>query len=359
MPLHLRYKEVSSLLLKWFRKNARDLPWRKTKDPYAIWVSEIMLQQTQVDTVEPYYHRFLKRYPTVRRLARARLDTVLKLWEGLGYYSRARNLHLAAKKIIRDHDGNIPQTKQALLTLPGVGPYTAGAIASIAFNKDEPLVDGNVIRVLCRLFRIRENPKSGMVQKRLWRLARELLPSGRAGTFNQALMELGATVCWPRSPNCDVCPLQKICMANKYSEQEILPYRPRRKPLPRQDVVVAVIYKNGRILIDKRKPDGLLGGLWEFPGGKIENGESLTAALKREVREELGITVRIKRPLITVQHAYSHFSVTLHAFECAHASGTPKCRTCVDYKWIYPKQLKNFAFPTANKKIFAALQMKR
>ena len=356
MQLHPRYKEVPRLLLKWFGKNARDLPWRRTNDPYAIWVAEIMLQQTQVDTVEPYYHRFLKRFPTVRRLARARPDTVLKLWEGLGYYSRARNLHLAAKTILRDHDGNIPRTKQALLSLPGIGLYTAGAIASIAFNRNEPLVDGNVIRVLCRLLRIRENPKSGPVQKQLWQIAKELLPSGRAGTYNQALMELGATICLPRRPSCDICPLQKICRAKKYGEQATLPRRPDKKPLPHQDVVVAVIYKNGRILIDKRKAGGLLGGLWEFPGGKMEKGESPKTALKREIREELGITIRIKRPLITVQHAYSHFSVTLHAFECTHASGTPKCRTCVDYKWVYPKQLKKFAFPAANKKFFAVLQ---
>jgi len=241
MQLHPRYKEVPRLLLKWFGKNARDLPWRRTNDPYAIWVAEIMLQQTQVDTVEPYYHRFLKRFPTVRRLARARPDTVLKLWEGLGYYSRARNLHLAAKTILRDHDGNIPRTKQALLSLPGIGLYTAGAIASIAFNRNEPLVDGNVIRVLCRLLRIRENPKSGPVQKQLWQIAKELLPSGRAGTYNQALMELGATICLPRRPSCDICPLQKICRAKKYGEQAILPRRPDKKPLPRLDVVVAVI----------------------------------------------------------------------------------------------------------------------
>lgn len=351
-----RYKDVSPVLLEWFDKNARDLPWRKTKDPYAIWVSEIMLQQTQVDTVEPYYHRFLKRFPTVQRLARARLDTVLKLWEGLGYYSRARNLHQAAKQIVRDYEGDVPRTKQALLSLPGVGPYTAGAIASIAFDLDEPLVDGNVIRVLCRLYRIHENPKSGATQKRLWKIARELIPPGRAGAFNQALMELGATVCSPRSPKCEVCPLQKKCLARRHDEQETLPRRADRKPLPHQDVVVAVIYKNGRILIDKRKPDGLLGGLWEFPGGKIENGESHTTALKREIREELGISVRTIRPLITVQHAYSHFSVTLHAFTCTYATGTPQCRTCVDFKWIYPKQLDNYAFPAANKKIIAALR---
>lgn len=356
MQSHPRYKQVSPLLLTWFHKNARDLPWRRTKDPYAIWVAEIMLQQTQADTVEPYYHRFLKRLPTVQRLARARLDTVLRLWEGLGYYARARNLHVTAKRIVRDCNGNFPRTKQALLAFPGIGLYTAGAIASIAFNEDEPVVDGNVIRVLCRLFRIHENPKSGTVQKRLWRLAEELLPSGQAGSFNQGLMELGATVCLPRKPRCDACPLHRICTAKKHGEQETLPYRVSRMPLPRHKVVVAVIHKNGRILIDKRKPNGLLGGLWEFPGGKVKKGESLTAALKREVREELGVTVRITRPLVTVQHSYSHFSVTLDAFQCTHASGTPRCRTCVDYRWVYPKQLRNFAFPAANRKIIAALQ---
>jgi A/G-specific adenine glycosylase len=364
MELDSQHKKVSTLLLKWFRRNARNLPWRRTKDPYAIWVAEIMLQQTQSDTVKPYYHRFLKRFPTIRQLARARLDTVLKLWEGLGYYSRARNLHLAARKIVRDFAGRFPQTKQDLLTLPGVGLYTAGAIASIAFNRDEPVVDGNVMRVLCRLFRIREDPHSGKVRKNLWDLAETLLPSGRparqtaggAGFFNQALMELGATVCLPRSPQCDVCPLRQLCSAKEHGEQQKLPVHVRQKPSPRHKVVAAVIYRNGKILIDKRKPNGLLGGLWEFPGGKAKKGEPLRAALMREVREELGITVRILRPLATVQHSYSHFSITLHAFECAHTLGTPKCHTCIDYKWVHPKQLKNFAFPAANKKIMAALQ---
>jgi len=355
MQLDSRYKKVSALLLRWFDKNARDLPWRRTRDPYAIWIAEIMLQQTQSETVKPYYRRFLARFPTVRRLARARLDSVLKVWEGLGYYCRARNLHQAAQKIVREFGARLPQTKQELLSLPGVGLYTAGAIASIAFGRDEPLVDGNVTRVLCRLFRIRLNPRSGKVRRKLWNLAEALLPPGRAGSFNQAMMELGATVCLPRSPQCDVCPLRRLCSAKEHGEQEKLPIRARKKPLPRYKVVVGVIYKNGRILIDKRKPSGLLGGLWEFPGGKVRMRESLEAALSREVREELGITVRILRPLATVQHSYSHFSVTLHAFECSHASGTPKCHTCIDYKWVHPKQLRHYAFPAANKKIMAAL----
>ena len=355
MLLEPQYKKVSALLLRWFDKNARDLPWRRTRDPYAIWVAEIMLQQTQSDTVKPYYHRFLARFPTVRHLARARLDAILKVWEGLGYYTRARNLHQAAQKIVREFAARLPQTKQELLSLPGVGLYTAGAIASIAFGRDEPLVDGNVTRVLCRLFRIRRDPRSGKVRRNLWSLAEALLPAGRAGSFNQAMMELGATVCLPRSPHCQECPLRKICSAKEHGEQEKLPIRAKKKSLPRLKVAVAVIYKNGRILIDKRKPDGLLGGLWEFPGGKVRKGESLEAALSREIREELGITVRILHPLATVQHSYSHFSVTLHAFKCAYAAGTPTCRTCVDYKWVHPKQLKKYAFPAANKKIMAAL----
>jgi A/G-specific adenine glycosylase len=355
MQLDPRYKKVSTLLLRWFGQHARDLPWRRTRDPYAIWVAEIMLQQTQSDTVKSYYNRFLSQFPTVRHLARAKLDGVLKMWEGLGYYSRARNLHRAAKEIVHKFAGRLPQTKQELLSLPGVGLYTAGAIASIAFGRDEPLVDGNVIRVLCRLFRIRRDPRSGKVRRHLWGLAETLLPLGKAGAFNQATMELGATVCLPRSPRCQECPLGRICSAKEHSEQEKLPIRAKKKPLPRYKVAVAVIYKNGRILIDKRRPEGLLGGLWEFPGGKVRKGESLEAALSRELREELGITVRILRPLATVQHAYSHFSVTLHAFECAYLAGTPTCHTCVDYKWVLPKQLKNFAFPAANKKIMTAL----
>ncbi|UCD00099.1 MAG: A/G-specific adenine glycosylase [Phycisphaerales bacterium] len=350
-----QYKKVSALLLRWFDKNARDLPWRRTTDPYAIWVAEIMLQQTQVDTVKPYYDRFLDRFPTVRRLARARPDSVLKMWEGLGYYCRARNLHRAAASIVRDFDGHIPHARDELLTLPGVGLYTAGAIASIAFNRDEPVVDGNVTRVLCRLFRIRQDPRSSRIRKRLWHLAGELLPAGKARPFNQAMMELGATVCLPRRPLCQVCPLRRLCSANEHGEQEKLPRRASKKPLPRHKVVVAVIYRKGRILIDKRKPDGLLGGLWEFPGGKVRSGESLEAALRREVREELGVEVRIVRPLVTVQHSYSHFAIALHAFECTHASGRPRCRGCVDFKWVLPQQLKNYAFPAANKKIFAAI----
>jgi len=347
---------VARALLKWFDQNFRDLPWRQTSDPYAIWISEIMLQQTQVATVVPYYERFLQRFPTVEKLARARLDTVLKHWEGLGYYSRARNLHQAAKEVVRHYEGCLPEDKEGLLSLPGIGAYTAGAIASIAFGRREPVVDGNVTRVLCRLFRIRANPKTAPVQKELWSIAERLLPSKRVGDFNQALMELGAEICLPRSPRCNACPLRRRCQARLHDEQATLPVRPPKKEIPHYTVVVGVIYRQGRILIDKRQPKGLLGGLWEFPGGKQEPGETLEDALRREVHEELGIDIRVGRPVATVDHAYSHFRIRLHAFECALVAGTPHCGSCTDLKWVRPAELDRYAFPAANTKIIQALR---
>ena len=352
----LPVRAIRRALLKWFDENARDLPWRRTSDPYAIWISEIMLQQTQVATAGPYYERFMRRFPTVEKLARARLDTVLKQWEGLGYYSRARNMHRAAQEIVARFDGRLPKTKDDLLTLPGIGAYTAGAVASIAFDRREPVVDGNVIRVLCRLCRIQDDPKKSGVQKRIWSLAEHLLPAARPGDFNQALMELGSEICLPRSPRCDLCPLSPMCQARLHGDQADLPVRSPKKKIPCYTVVVGVIRKQGRILIDKRKPEGLLGGLWEFPGGKKERGETLEAALQREIREELAMQIRIERRLATVDHAYSHFRIRLHAFECTYVSGTPRCGSCTAIKWVRPADLDRYAFPAANAKIIRALR---
>ena len=318
-----------------------------------------MLQQTQVATVQPYYERFLRRFPTVEKLARARLDSVLKLWEGLGYYSRARHLHQAAKLIVTQHGGHVPRDKNELLGLPGIGAYTAGAIASIAFGQREPVVDGNVTRVLCRLFRLRENPKQAAVHREIWLLAQRLLPASRVGDFNEALMELGAEVCLPRTPRCDECPLAGTCQARRHGEEATLPVRTPRKRIPRHVIAVGVIYRNGRILIDRRKPEGLLGGLWEFPGGKKEPSETLEQALHREVREELGIRIRIQRSLIALDHAYSHFRIRLHAFECAYLSGTPQCLGCDAFKWVRPRDLRRYAFPAANGKIIEVLRKRR
>lgn len=359
MKQEKRYVQIRRALLDWFAKNARDLPWRRTKDPYAIWISEIMLQQTRVPAVVPYYERFLNRFPTVKYLARARMDTVLKLWEGLGYYSRARNLHRAAQEIVARFGGHLPASREELLMLPGIGRYTAGAIASIAFGRHEPLVDGNVTRVLCRIFRIKGSPKDGAIQKKIWAIAERLVPENHAGQFNQALMELGSEICLPRHPRCGDCPVNRLCEARLHDEQDSLPTRVPKRELPFYAVAVGVIYRDGRILIDQRKPDGLLGGLWEFPGGKKRSGESLEAALRREVREELAITVRVGRPLAVVDHAYSHFRVRIHAFGCTYVSGTPHCITCADFKWVRPGDLGRYAFPAANKKIIEILRSRK
>ncbi len=346
---------LQSQLLAWYRKHRREMPWRGAADPYAVWVSEIMLQQTQVATVRPYYARWMKRFPDVRALARATPGAVLKAWEGLGYYSRARNLHAAAKRVVTDFGGEVPRTAESLRSLPGIGRYTAGAIASIAFGLDEPVLDGNVARVLCRVSLVKRPPKEPRTQRALWGIARELLPAGRAGDFNQALMDLGATVCTPRNPQCPRCPVEPFCRARAEGLEGRLPARSRRKPLPHHEICVGVVRKAGRILIDRRNDDGLLGGLWEFPGGKRRRGESRQACVRREVLEELGVRVRVGAPVATVRHAYSHFRVTIHAFECDWVSGRPRAIACAAWRWARPQDLGRYAFPAANRRIISAL----
>jgi A/G-specific adenine glycosylase len=344
-------------LLKWYGRRRRDLPWRRSRDPYRVWVSEIMLQQTQVETVKPYFRRFLRRFPSVRALAKAPADAVMKAWEGLGYYARARNLHRAAKTILSDFNGRLPESPEELMKLPGIGRSTAGAISSIAFGRDAPVLDGNVARVLCRVFRIRRNPRESRTREKLWTIADKLLSSGHAGDFNQALMDLGATVCLPRNPRCALCPLATLCLAKAHGEQDKLPVKTKRKPSPHHDVAVGVIRRGTRLLIDRRKPEGLLGGLWEFPGGKRKENESLERCLTREIREELGIRVKVIRPLISVPHAYTHFRITLHVYECRYVSGVPRALGCAEWRWVRPDELDHYAFPSANRKVIAALRM--
>jgi len=315
-----------------------------------------MLQQTRVDTVIPYYRRFLRALPNVRRLAAAPLDEVLKLWEGLGYYARARNLHRAAGQIVLRHGGRFPSDVREIRRLSGVGAYTAGAIASIAFDLDEPVLDGNVRRVLSRLFCVDGKAKSARLDSTLWSLARRFLPPGKAGDFNQALMDLGATLCLPSRPACEKCPAGTLCLARIRNCQDKLPRKPARKVLPHYDVVAAVIVKRGRVLIDRRKPDALLGGLWEFPGGKVQPGETPQAALAREVREELGIDVEVLRPMARVRHAYSHFRITMQAFLCRHTAGRARPIECDACKWVKIGQLEKYPFPKANHAILKALR---
>ncbi len=351
-----RAKNLSARLLAWYAKHQRDLPWRRdAQNPYRVWISEILLQQTQVTTAIPYYKRFLARFPSVHALANARLDTVLKTWEGAGYYARARNLHRAAKEIVSRFGGKIPCTVEELGTLPGIGRYTAGAIASIAFNQDAPVLDGNVTRVLCRYFNINADPKRTETQNRLWKLAEELIPRGRAGKFNQAIMDLGATICTPRNPLCEKCPVNRTCAAKRLGIQDKLPAKAKRKSKPHKQIGVGMIWKGKKILIARRFDQDLLGGLWEFPGGHRERGESLEECVAREVREELGIEIAVETKFAAIEHAYSHFSITLHAFHCRYLRGRPRAIGCAAFRWVSPHALPRYAFPAANRKIIAML----
>jgi A/G-specific adenine glycosylase len=375
--IHNRKSKIQNSLLAWFRTNARELPWRDNRTPYRVWLSEMMLQQTQVETVIPYFERFLARFSTIDDLAAAPIGDVLKLWERLGYYARARNLHKAAQVIVNDLQGEWPRTVEGLLALPGIGRYSAGAIASLAFDVDAPVLDGNVIRVLCRVFAIERDPKDTNVREELWQLAEELLPRsprllgeaagagavpavlgvrGGAGEFNEALMELGALICTPRNPKCDVCPLAKYCAAKKRNLQDQLPLKTKRKPLPHFDVTAAVTRKNGRLLIAQRPFGGRLGGLWEFPGGKVEPGETLPQCLRREIKEELGVRIKVGKPIISIDHAYTHFKITLHAFECELLTGKPQAVQVQDFKWVRMSELEKYAFAKTDLRIIEALK---
>ncbi len=349
--------ELAHRVLSWYARYRRDLPWRNTRDPYRIWVAEIMLQQTRVETVTPHYQRFLERFPTLDDLAGAALDDVLKAWEGLGYYARARNLHRAARLVVNDLHGQLPKTASALLNLPGVGPYTAGAIASIAFGHDEVALDGNLRRVLCRLFAVDDDPSRSSTQHRLERLALSVLPEGRGGDFNQALMDLAATTCLPADPRCLICPLCGLCQAQLEGIQNELPIRRSRQQAPHRDVTAGIIWRDDqRFLISKRPVDSMLGGLWEFPGGKRRPNEDLVECLYREIVEELGIEIRVGDLCCTIEHTYSHFHMTLYAFSCTYLRGEPRCLGCADWRWVSLGDLEDFAFPVADQKIIAELR---
>lgn len=312
---------ITSNLLEWYTRNARRLPWRNNPSPYKVWISEVMAQQTQINTVIPYFNRWMERFPTIADLSKAPLQDVLVAWEGLGYYQRARNLHQAAQIIMTDFGGELPANIQELRSLPGIGRYTAGAIASIAFGLDEAVLDGNIRRVLSRLFDVTEPINTSAGEKRLWQIAKENLPSRMVGTFNQALMELGALVCTTRAPHCLQCPLTQFCQARLIGVQEQRPVKQTKNKIPHFTVTAAVIEKQGKVLIARRPQNGLLGGMWEFPGGKTQNEETLDSCLKREILEELGIPINIIEPFGVYHHAYTHYRVTLHAFLCTIIDG--------------------------------------
>jgi A/G-specific adenine glycosylase len=343
-------------LLTWYAEFGRQLPWRESRDPYKIWVSEIMLQQTQVKTVMPYYDRWLAQFPTIEALAAADQQQVLKAWQGLGYYARARNLHRAAQEVVEKYQGVFPSAFEQVIELPGIGRSTAGGILSAAFDQPVAILDGNVKRVLARLVALQVPPAK--VVTPLWQLSETLLDPHQPRDFNQALMDLGATVCTPRNPVCLICPWQQHCQAHHLGMQSELPMTESRAPIPHKQIGVAVIWNDrGEILIDRRRQEGLLGGLWEFPGGKIEPGETVEACIVREIQEELGIEVSVGDRLITVDHTYTHFRVTLHVHHCQYISGEPQPIECEEVRWVTLADIEQYPFPKANIQIIEALKI--
>lgn len=348
---------IRQALLQWYSRNRRLLPWRRTRDPYRIWVSEVMLQQTQVDTVIPYYLRFIERFPTLESLAESDVQAVLAVWEGLGYYARARNLHRAARSLVEERGGRVPTNFREFRKLPGVGEYIAAAVMSIAFGHPHAAVDGNVKRVLARLFRI-ERPADGSGGTGVFReKASELLDPSDPGTFNQAVMELGAVICAPRNPRCPVCPIAGFCAAHRSGMVEAYPRRTRPQPIPTHRVAVGVVHRGKRVLIVRRPSEGLLGGLWEFPGGKAQPGESAERTCLREIREETGIEAEILHHLARVRHAYSHFRIMMDVFECQWISGRVRLNGPAAHRWVEIEDLEGFPFPQANRRFMPLLRV--
>ena len=334
-------KRARRKLLDWYRANRRDLPWRRSRDPYAIWISEAMLQQTRVETVIPYYERFLGRFPDVHALADADMDDVLGVWAGLGYYSRARNLKAAARAVLDRFDGEIPDDAESLRSLPGIGPYTAGAVASIAFDRPEPILDGNVIRVLTRLHGIREDVSKAAVKKRLWEEAALLARGAHPGDLNQALMELGATVCTPTSPRCPGCPLARECDAHGVGDAESLPVKPKKRAPKRVEAVAGWVVRRGRALAVRRPAHGLLGGLWELPGGDLGRREKPDVGLRRALRDRVGLTIGGAEAAGAVEHVFTHRKLRLHVFRCDAPSGRVHLDGFDAHRWVSPRSVSD------------------
>ncbi len=369
---------VREALVSWYRKAHRRLPWRDVRDPYAIWVSEVMLQQTQVRTVIPYFERFMRRFPTLQALAAADLEEVLSLWKGLGYYGRARNLHRGAREAVRRHHGRLPADPTKLERLPGIGRYTAGAVASMAFDVPVPVLDGNVIRVLCRLFAFPQDPSSSAARRRLWRWADVLVPEEDPGTFNQALMELGALVCVRGTPDCGTCPLAHLCEGRKRGDPGSLPVRSPRRAKPEVPAVCLVIREGARgpLLFGRRPPTGLLGGLWELPTGSIRDQERPADAASRVARARFGLDLEPGMRPETVVHVFTHLRLTLYTAVCrrlpfptsssAGAVPVPPDRTeglgttafdvpYLEYRWVAPEALADLPVGRATGRVIEAL----
>ena len=346
-------------LLPWFDANRRDLPWRKEpREAYAVWVSEIMLQQTRVDTVIPYFARFMERFPSPAALADAPLQDVLKCWEGLGYYARARQMQAAARRIVEDHGGRLPASAEALAALPGFGAYTVAAVGSFAFGLPLAVLDGNVIRVLSRLSACGDDVAMPSVRERFRSQADALLLHDRPAACNEAWMELGALVCLPRGPRCGECPMQDVCRARREGRPEAYPVKRRKMNVPHKTVGAAVILnRRNQIMIAQRRPEGgMLAGLWEFPGGKIQEGETMPQCIARELEEEMGLELEVGPELTVVHHAYSHFTIALHAHFARILSGRPRHLECAGHAWVTLDRMDDYPFSKADLKIIEALR---
>ena len=338
-------------LLAWFDQNRRDLPWRRDRDPYRIWVSEVMLQQTQVAAVVPFFERFLAAFPTVADLAQADEQEVLRLWEGLGYYRRARNLHQAARRLVAQHGGRFPDDPQACRALPGIGRYMAGAILSQAFDRRLPIVEANSLRVFCRLFGQRADPRRGPASRWLWRTAEDILPKQRAGDFNQALMELGALVCTPKQPKCGACPLAGACAARRLGLQEKIPL-PAAKPAPVEVHEVAVVVRRARKVLLVQRPDqGRWSRMWEFPHGDVGKREKQEAAARRVLLELTGLKADLIGAIQTLRHSVTHHRITLTCFTARHRSGRFRSSFYTAARWVTAYELHGYPVSVPQRKL--------
>ncbi len=345
-------------ILKWFAIHRRPLPWREDYTPYRTWIAEVMMQQTQMDRGVVYFQRWMERFPDIASVAVAPEEDLLKAWEGLGYYRRVRNIQAAARAVMERHGGVFPEDHAAILALPGIGPYTAGAIASTAFNQEIPCVDGNVERVLSRVFNIATPVRQEPARGRILRLARDLIPTGQARDFNQALMELGALVC-RKTPACPDCPLRETCESRRLGIAETRPVPPPRAAIIRVDMAAGVLTCGGRVFVQRRKQGDVWGGLWEFPGGCVEPGEKPEQAVVREWREETGFATRVVKPLEVIRHAYTNHRVTLHAFlleleDSAEWPPPPVLTEAEAWQWLPIENIADIPLPAPHRKLAEA-----
>jgi len=366
-----RPEHLVKALLDWFAREARDLPWRHTLEPYAIWVSEIMLQQTQVKTVIPYWDRWMRELPDIASLARAPQEKIHKLWEGLGYYTRVRNLQKAAEHLVRENGGEFPEAFDDVLALSGIGRYTAGAITSIAFNQPSPILDGNVIRVLTRLFGIEENPKDKATNAKLWKMAEELVLaaqpvplsprpshlspfslSGPCSALNQSLMELGALICTPKQPRCDDCPLKKSCVARATNRVDALPNLGKRAAATDRRFVAFLAQRDNQWLVQQRPAGVVNAHLWEFPNVEVD---AETKDLAAPAAKLLGARPAQLNPLVMIKHSITRYRISLEAYLVTATKGV---RATTTSRWLTVEELDALAFSSAHRKILTALRRK-